>query len=133
VSAITAELQQQQQSFPDVTPNKQHKQQQQQPVIPQQQQQQGYQLAHELQQQQTNQQQQLQQQLLQQQGFQPLPELLLQQWLSCVAQCKSTLRWSCVRGFYLGSTAAQKQLEQLTVRYWALCGLAGVSLNPTGS
>ncbi|WIA22360.1 hypothetical protein OEZ85_004669 [Tetradesmus obliquus] len=30
--------------------------------------------------------------------------------------CKASLRWSAVRGFYLGSAAAQRQLEQLTSR-----------------
>jgi hypothetical protein len=30
-------------------------------------------------------------------------------------QCKASLRWSCVRGFYLGSTASRRQLEHLTV------------------
>lgn len=72
--------------------------------------------------QQQQQQRQLQQ-LLQQQGFQPLPEPLLQAWLGCVVQCKASLRWSAVRGFYLGSAAAQRQLEQLTVswRRGSLC------------
>jgi hypothetical protein len=62
------------------------------------------------------QQQQLQlQQQLQQQGFQPLPEPLLQQWLDCVVQCKGSLRWGCVCGFYLGSTSPRRQLEHATV------------------
>jgi hypothetical protein len=68
-----------------------------------------------VQQQQQQQPHEQQQQQLQQQGFQPLTELLLQQWLDCVVQCKASLRWSCVRGFYLGSTASRRQLEHLTV------------------
>jgi hypothetical protein len=101
VSAISAELQQQQQQQQQESCLLEPSAHQQQQVIHQQAQQ-------------RQQQQQTQQQLLQQ-GFQPLPELLLQQWLGAVVQCKASLRWSAVRGFYLGSTAAQRQLEQLTV------------------
>jgi hypothetical protein len=113
VSAVAAKVQ-----TPSTSAAEQQQQQQQKvllsssnvaPVqLPQQQSQDGHQHLHQQQQQQL-------QQLLQQQGFQPLPEALLQQWLACVVQCKASLRWSCVRGFYLGSTASRWQLEHLTV------------------
>lgn len=55
------------------------------------------------------------QQLLQRQGFSPLPDTLLQQWLACVVECKAALRWSCVRGFYVGTTASRCSLVHLQV------------------